>query len=290
MSAQQQSAVLDPAVAGIRTAAPARRPGLLALGLARIGLELRTFSRNREAVIFTFAFPVMILVLFGSIFSGELGGTGVDFRQYMVAGIMASGVMSVSFQTLAFSIALEQDDGTLKRLAGTPMPKAAYFIGKMGMVLVVGLAEVAVTLGVGTLAYGMELPATAARWLTLAWVFGLGITACSLIGIAYSRVIRNAKAAAAVVTPPFIFLQFVSGVYVVYTQLPEWLQRIGALFPLKWMAQGLRSVFLPDGFMLAEPAQSWEHGMTALVLAGWLVAAFAASVLVFRWRGRGDAR
>jgi ABC-2 type transport system permease protein len=290
MSAPQQSAVLDPAAAGIRTAGTARRPGLLALGLARIGLELKTFSRNREAVIFTFAFPVMILVLFGSIFSGELGDTGVDFRQYMVAGIMASGVMSVSFQTLAFSIALEQDDGTLKRLAGTPMPKAAYFVGKMGMVLVVGLAEVAVTLGVGTLGYGMELPATAARWLTLAWVFGLGITACALIGIAYSRVIRNAKAAAAVVTPPFIFLQFVSGVYVVYTQLPEWLQRIGALFPLKWMAQGLRSVFLPDGFMLAEPAQSWEHGMTALVLAAWLVAAFAASVLVFRWRGRGDAR
>jgi ABC-2 type transport system permease protein len=239
-------------------------------------------------VIFTFAFPVMILVLFGSIFSGELGDTGVDFRQYMVAGIMASGVMSVSFQTLAFSIALEQDDGTLKRLAGTPMPKAAYFIGKMGMVLVVGLLEVAVTLAIGTLAYGLELPATAARWLALAWVFGLGISACSLIGIAYSRVIRNVKAAAAVVTPPFIFLQFVSGIYVVYTQLPEWLQRVGAVFPLKWMAQGLRSVFLPDSFMLAEPAQSWEHGMTALVLAAWLVAAFAASVLVFRWRGRGN--
>jgi ABC-2 type transport system permease protein len=236
MSTQQRSAALDPAVAGIRTAGPASPSGLLAVGLARVGLELKAFSRNREAVIFTFAFP------------------------------------------------------TLKRLAGTPMPKAAYFIGKIGMVLVVGLAEVAVTLGVGTLAYGLEPPATAARWFTLAWVFVLGISACSLIGIAYSRVIRNVKAAAAVVTPPFIFLQFVSGVYVVYTQIPEWLQRIGALFPLKWMAQGLRSVFLPDSFMLAEPAQSWEHGRAALVLAAWLVAAFAASALVFRWRGRGDAR
>jgi ABC-2 type transport system permease protein len=157
------------------------------------------------------------------------------------------------------------------------------------MVLVVGLAEVAVTLGIGALAYGVELPGSAARWLTLAWVFVLGISACSLIGIAYSRVIRNVKAAAAVVTPPFIFLQFVSGIYVVYTQLPEWLQRVGAVFPLKWMAQGLRSVFLPDSFRFAESAHSWEHGMTALVLAAWLVAAFAASALVFRWRGRGDA-
>jgi ABC-2 type transport system permease protein len=77
MSTQQQSAVLDPVVAGIRTAGTGRSPGLVAVGLARIGLELKTFSRNREAVIFTFAFPVMILVLFGSIFSGELGDTGV---------------------------------------------------------------------------------------------------------------------------------------------------------------------------------------------------------------------
>jgi ABC-2 type transport system permease protein len=289
MSTQQQSVALGDGVAGIRTAGTGRTPGPVAIGLARVLLELKVFFRNRESVVFTFAFPVMILVLFGAIFHGELDGTGVDFRQYMVAGIMASGVMSVSFQTLAFSIALEQDDGTLKRLAGTPMPKAAYFIGKLGMVLVVGLLEVAVTLAIGVLAYGLDAPATAARWLTLAWVFVLGISACSLVGIAYSRVIRNAKAAAAVVTPPFIFLQFVSGVYFVYTELPQWLQRVGAAFPLKWMAQGLRSVFLPDSFRVAETAAGWEHGTTALVLAAWLVGAFVASALLFRWRGRGDA-
>ena len=288
MSTRQQTVALGNGVAGVRTAGTGRAPGTVRIGLARVVLELKAFVRNREAVVFTFAFPVMILVLFGSIFHGELGNTGVDFRQYMVAGIMASGVMSVSFQTLAFAIALEQDDGTLKRLAGTPMPKAAYFIGKLGMVLVVGLLEVAVTLAIGVLAYGLDVPATAARWLTLVWVFVLGISACSLAGIAYSRVIRNVRAAAAVVTPPFIFLQFVSGVYFVYTELPEWLQRVGAVFPLKWMAQGLRSVFLPDSFRVAETAGSWEHGTTALVLAAWLVGAFAASALVFRWRGRGD--
>jgi ABC-2 type transport system permease protein len=285
MNARQEAAPLG-GVAGVRTTGTGRAPGALPIGLARVLLELKVFFRNREAVVFTFAFPVMVLVLFGSIFRGELDGTGVDFRQYMVAGIMASGVMSVSFQTLAFSISLEQEDGTLKRLAGTPMPKSAYFVGKLGMVLVVGLLEVAVTLAIGVLAYGLDLPATAARWLTLAWVFVLGIGACSLLGIAYSRLIRNAKAAAAVVTPPFIFLQFVSGVYIVYTELPGWLQRVGALFPLKWMAQGLRSVFLPDSFRVAETAGSWEHGTTALVLAAWLVGAFAASALLFRWRGR----
>jgi hypothetical protein len=77
-------------------------------------------------------------------------------------------------------------------------------------------------------------------------------------------------------------------VHIVHTELPEWLRRVGALFPLKWMAQGLRSAFPPDSFGVAETAGSWEHGTTALVLAAWLVGAFAASAPLFRWRGRYD--
>jgi len=289
MSIQQTPALRGGSLRQLRTAGTGQPPGLATLGLHRIVLELKTYFRNKESVVFTFAFPIMILVLFGAIFSGEVGNTGVDFRQYLVAGIMASGLVSAGFSTLAIGIAMEQDDGTLKRLAGTPMPKAAYFVGKLGMVLVVGLAEVAITLGLGVVAFGLQLPQTPARWFTFAWVCLLGISACSLMGVAYTRVIRNAKAAPAVVTPPYIALQFISGVYFVFSEIPGWLQTVAAVFPLKWMAQGLRSVFLPEMFASAEAAHSWEHGRTALVLGAWCVAAFIMSVRWFRWRGRGDS-
>ena len=71
---------------------------------------------------------------------------------------------------------------------------------------------------------------------------------CSLIGIAYGTIPRTAKSAAAIVNPPFVILQFISGVWVLDAMLPEPLRALGALFPLKWMAQGFRSVFLPDAF------------------------------------------
>ena len=35
-------------------------------------------------------------------------------------------------------------------------------------------------------------------------------------------------------------------------------QKIASVFPLKWMAQGLRSALLPDAARAAEPAGSWE--------------------------------
>jgi ABC-2 type transport system permease protein len=289
MSAQQQSVTVDDGVlAGIRTTGTGRPTRLATLGLRRTVLELKTFFRNKESVIFTFAFPIMILVLFGAIFSGEVGRTGVDFRQYLVAGIMASGLVSVSFSTLAIGIAMEQGDGTLKRLAGTPMPKAAYFLGKLGMVLLTGIAEVAITLAIGVAAFDLDLPDTAAKWATFAWVCLLGISACSLMGIAYTRVIRNPKAAPAVVTPPYIALQFISGVYFVFSEIPGWLQTVAAVFPLKWMAQGLRSVFLPDSFASVEPAGGWELGRTALVLGAWCVAGFIMSAMWFRWRDRSN--
>jgi ABC-2 type transport system permease protein len=61
---------------------------------------------------------------------------------------------------------------------------------------------------------------------------------------------------------------------------------VAAIFPLKWMAQGLRSVFLPDALAAVEPAGSWELGRTALVLAAWCVAGLVLCVATFRWQDR----
>lgn len=263
-------------------------PSLLRVGLSRAGLEIRSYLRNRQAVVFTFALPVVLLVLFGAIFTGTAGPTTVPMNQVLISGIVASGLMSTTFASLAVGIAIERDDGTLRRLAATPMPKAAYFIGKLVLVFVTGLAETALLLAIARAFYGLRLPDSPARWATLAWVVTLGITACSLAGIAYSRLAPNARSAAAVVQLPFLSLQMISGVFFLFPTMPKFMQVIAAVFPLKWMAQGLRSVFLPDSFAASEAAGAWEHGRTALVLGAWTVFAFGACLATFRWRGNRE--
>ena len=64
--------------------------------------------------------PVILLVIFGSIFRGTIPHTDVNFSQYYIAGLIASRLMSVTFVNLGISIAMERDDGTLKRLVGSP--------------------------------------------------------------------------------------------------------------------------------------------------------------------------
>lgn len=116
----------------------------------------------------------------------------------------------------------------------------------------------------------------------------LGTAGGAILGIAYSSVPRSAKSASAVVVGPLLVLQFISGVFFVFADLPSWLQNVASVFPLKWLAQGMRSVFLPDRFETLEVSASWQHGPTALILSLWLVAGLVICVRTFRWQRRDD--
>jgi ABC-2 type transport system permease protein len=104
-----------------------------------------------------------------------------------------------------------------------------------------------------------------------------------VLGIALSRVPRTGKSATAVVIPITLVLQFISGVYLGFSQLPEWLQNVASAFPLKWMAQGMRSVFLPDGFVVLEQGESWNLAGVAIACGLWLVLGLILCRLTFRW-------
>ena len=260
-------------------------PGLARMSWLRARAELLSFRRAREAMFFTLAFPPLMLVLFGTIFGNQqIGGPGsaVPFAQYFVAGMIGAGIWSSCFQNMAITVPLERDSGALKRLIGTPMPKAAYFLGKIVLVLVVTIVECGLLLALGIAFYHLRMP-PASDWLTFAWVLLLGSAACTLFGLAVAGVIRHGRSASAVIAPFAILLQFVSGVYFVFGDLPGWLQAVGAVFPLKWITQGMRSVFLPDTFRFNEPQHSWHHAEGVLVLSIWCLVGLAVTLRTFRW-------
>lgn len=259
------------------------------VGLARGAIEVKQFFRERSGAAFTFVFPAVILLVLGAVSSGEIGNTGVGVRQYFVPGIVALGIVFTSFANLGVGIAVERDQGTLKRLALTPMPRTAYFVGKIALVLATTAAQIALLLAIGVIFLGVDLPGTPVRWLTLGWLLVLGVTALTLLGIAVSSLPPSGKSAGAVLNLPMFLVLFVSGVFSIpFSGMPLWVQQIGAFFPIKWIVQGLRSVFLPDAAAALEPAGSWEHGRIALVLAAWCVAGLVLCLTTFRWKGRRD--
>ena len=286
LSAAQAAQAAQPPPRAGHTHGDAALPGVWRLGVASGALEVKAFFRDKMAVAFIFGLPSILLVLLGSIFGGQAAAHGVTVGQLFTAGMIAGGIMSTSFQYLAISIATERENGMLKRLSGTPMPRAAYFAGKFVQVLMCTVAETVLLMAVGIIFYHLHLPTSPGRWWTFAWVFLLGSATCALLGIAASSVPRSAASAAPVITLPFTVLNFISGVYVPFNDVPHWMQDLGSFFPLKWMAQGMRSVFLPTGADALEPAHAWEHGRTALVLVMWLAAGLVLCAKTFRWQSR----
>ena len=262
----------------------------LELGTSRILYELKLYFRQGDSVFFTFLFPILMLSVFAVAFStsGNLGAAsdgsgGISFAAFYVPGMVAAGMLLSGVQNLGVDIAGEKGDGTLKRLGGTPLPVFSYFLGKIGMVLISSVLQVTLLLLVARFAFNVELPTAPEKWLTFAWVFLFGVITSCVLGIALSALPRTGKSATAVVIPIVLLLQFISGVYLNFAQLPGWLQDFASIFPLKWMAQGMRSVFLPESFEVMEPSGSWDLGLVALVMGIWLVFGLLLCRVTFRW-------
>ncbi|MDY0908873.1 ABC transporter permease [Microbacterium sp. CFBP9034] len=265
------------------------RKSILALGAWRARFEIVQYFRSGDTLFFTFLFPVFMLGLFSVAFGsdGEVQLSPdvppISVAQLYLPGMIAAGLLLSGFQNLAMDIAIERSDGMLKRLGGTPLSPVSYFLGKIGQVGVTGVLQASLLLTFASLVLGVELPTEPGRWATFAWVFVLGITTSALLGVALSAVPRTGKSATAVVVPIALALQFISGVYLTFSQLPDWLQNVAGIFPLKWMAQGMRAVFLPDEYATLEQHGVWDLAGVAIALLVWLVVGLVLSRLTFRW-------
>jgi ABC-2 type transport system permease protein len=254
----------------------------ITLGLRRAVYETRIYFRQGDTIFFTFLFPIVMLSIFSVAFSatGNVGTNpdgsgGISQAAFYLPGMIAAGILLSGVQNLAVDIAVERGD--------PPGQVVSYFVGKIGQVLITSLLQIGLLLLIARFAFDVALPADGGKWLTFAWVYLLGIMTSAVLGIALSRIPRTGKSATAVIIPIVLVLQFISGVYLQFSVLPIWLQNTASVFPLKWMAQGMRSVFLPESFARVEQGDSWNLSGVAIALLVWLVVGLVAARFTFRW-------
>jgi len=263
-------------------------PSRFKVGFSRIGYELKTYVRTPDALFFNFFFPIVLFVIFTLAFSDfTVSAAGIDevitSADIYLPAMLAMGVFISGTQNLGIDIAIEKHDGTLRRLAGSPISPVSYFIGKFGQVFVSGTLQALCMILMAHFVFGASLPGDTGTWLTLISIFYLGLIATSILGVAVSALPRSAKSATSVILPPILILQFISGVFLSFSQLPEFLQNFASVFPVKWIAQGFRSVFYPDALKVAEMGGEWNLDQIALVLGAWAIVGLFVTLLTFRW-------
>ncbi|SFR92087.1 ABC-2 type transport system permease protein [Microbacterium sp. cf046] len=264
----------------------------IGMGLWRGRFEITQYVRSGDTVMFTFLFPVIMLGLFSVAFGadGDIqpapGLPPVSVAQMYLPAMLAAGLLASGLQNLAIDIAVDRSEGVLKRLGATPLSPVSYFLGKILQVGATGIAQAALLLGFAAVVLQVPLPIDPEKWVTFAWVFILGITGSALLGVALSAVPRSSRGAVAVVIPIVLVVQFISGVYFQFYMLPEWLQTAASALPVKWMAQGMRYVFLPEDYSALEQNGVWDIAGVAIALTVWLVVGLVLARVTFRWNKR----
>ena len=122
--------------------------------------DQKAFWRNPASVFFTVMFPVVLLLIFATVFGGETIDVrgGMKTTTYYVPAIITLAVISATMQSLAMSLVIAREDGRLKRGRGTPMPPWVFIAGRVGNSIVVSLMMLALIAAIGRLLYGVRDP------------------------------------------------------------------------------------------------------------------------------------
>ena len=238
--------------------------------------EQKSFWRNPAAAVFTFAFPLIFLVIFTAINGNDtirVPGGQVKFAQYYVPAIVAFGLISACYTNLAFTVCIRRENGLLKRARGTPLSPIVYLCGIVGNVIVVALILTSLIIALGLIAYGVTFPG---RYLALILAIVIGAFCFSALGIAVSTFVPNEDAAPAIINFILFPLLFISGTFGPVSSSSA-LGHIAVVFPVRHLLQAMVHVFNPYGGGTGIVA---SH---TLIMIAWGIAALVVSLRRFRW-------
>ena len=247
----------------------------LALTSRWITARMRLTMRNPRAVGFTFAFPLLLVVLFSALNGNAVVkayGTNVNFAQFYTPAIAVFSLVTACYTTLVLGLATARDEGLLKRVRGTPLPMGIYLGSWVASAAAVGLGAVVLLFVVAVPAFGVDVHASTLVPAVVSLVLGAGCLAA--LGVAVASLVRSADQATPVVQLTFLPLSFISGIWFPLDGAPGWLVSIAHFFPLYHLVQAFGACFVPGG--------GWEP-RHLLVLAAWTVGALIVAARRFRW-------
>jgi ABC-2 type transport system permease protein len=234
-------------------------------------LERKMFWRNPTAAFFNFLVPLLLLALFGAVFSARQADLDV-----IVPGIAGLSVMSATFIALAYNLTFLREHGVLKRLRGTPMAASAYFTGVAGSSLANVVLQLAIVIAAGGLVFGVSWPGD---WVALLVFAAAGVICFASLGVALSHAIPNSESAPAYVNAVFLPMMMIAGVFYDEEEAPAVLRDVAEVLPLKHLVDGL------SGAMVHGEGVG-THAVALLVLALWTVAGLVLAVRGFSWEAR----
>jgi ABC-2 type transport system permease protein len=261
----------DHALDTVRPAAPPAQPSWGAAAWRQYRLERRMFWRNPTAAFFGFLLPLLLLAMFGALFSDNQADLNV-----IVPGIAGMSVMAATFVALAYNLTFLRERGILKRLRGTPLRSSAYLAGIAANAVTNTVLQVGVVIVAGRLFFGIPWPGD---WLALLVFLAAGVICFAALGVALSHAIPNSESAPAYVNAVFLPMIMLAGVFYDDEDAPAVLRDLAEAMPLKHLIDGLSGAIVHGEGI-------GDHLVALVALALWAVAGIVLAVRGFSWEAR----
>jgi ABC-2 type transport system permease protein len=233
------------------------------------------FWRNREAAFFSFLFPIILLVLLGSVY-GDGDIEGVRGSTYLLAGLIGYGVAAAAFASLAITLVVRREAGLLKRVRGTPLSPGLYLSAVITSIVIVIALQAGAQVLIGRFLLDADWPASPVSFVVVLLV---GTAAFAALGLAVTTAVRTAEGSSAVVNAIYLPMAFISGAFFSPRDLPRFLEVLSEALPLTYLLRLIRSTFIEGEVLSSSPGE-----IAAVVV--WGLAGLVVALRVFRWEPR----
>jgi ABC-2 type transport system permease protein len=235
--------------------------------------EFVLFLREPSAFFFTMVFPLLMMLLFSSMWGNEpFPGEAYGYVDFSVPAFMGMVMATSGIMSLTISIATYREKGILRRFKATPVSSISVLLGQLVSVLAVTVAGVILLLAAGFLFFDLKFMGNIFEFL-LAFVLSAGsISALGFIPASLAPTARTGVVTANILYFPMLFL---SGAALPWFMLPEFLKEVSLGFPLTHAIKLMQGVWL-GGHLADYPVQ-------LAVLGSFVIIGLFVSVKHFRW-------
>jgi ABC-2 type transport system permease protein len=165
----------------------------------------------------------------------------MNYRDYMVPGILVQLVTAIGTLLTAMNIVREKEIGTLDQLSVTPLGRGTFIAAKLIPLWVIALVELSLGLVVGRLLF--DVPLEGSLWLVF-FAAAVYLVAALGTGLWVSTIVDTQQQAMFVTFFMLMIYLLMSGLFTPVRSMPEWAQWMAAVNPVKHIIVVMRSVML----------------------------------------------
>jgi ABC-2 type transport system permease protein len=237
-------------------------------------LETKIFFRDRLSVFWTFLFPVVMIWLFGSMFSGNMMGA-FSFADMFIPSWIGVNIVTTSFFTLGTVLAGYRETGVLRRYQSTPLQPWKILTAHTLQGTVIFIISAFLLMVFGMLMYDLEVPLYIGSTLLALLI---SILAFFPFALFVTSLAKNTQSAAAISSLFLNLMLFLSGATFPVEMMPTILQYVSKVLPLYYVIQMLRGTW--------NEAPITEYGLEVGVLLSISVVSTVLASRFFRWSDR----